>query len=112
MDDGEDGREFILCAAMHYPDGKVYQEQPTNITSGIVSAGRRHNNAYKTLEQIMPNFDENLITHACMGFITSTNRFVSRKEGYQIAKREKQIQFGLETSDNGEDSILISENLY
>ena len=31
---------------------------------------------------------------------------------YKIAKENNQIQFGLSASDNGEDSILISENLF
>jgi hypothetical protein len=46
------------------------------------------------------------------GFLTSLNRYVDRKEGWIIAKKNKQIQWGLEASENGEDSALISENLY
>ncbi len=46
------------------------------------------------------------------GFITSLDRYVDRKEGWVIAKMNNQIKFGLSASDNGEDSILISENLY
>lgn len=34
------------------------------------------------------------------------------QEGWKIAKENNQIQWGLEASENGEDSQLISENLY
>ena len=46
------------------------------------------------------------------GFLTSLNRYVDRKEGWKIAKENNQIQWGLSASENGEDSQLISENLY
>ena len=46
------------------------------------------------------------------GFITSLDRYVDRKEGWNIAKANNQIQFGLTASENEDDSILISENLY
>ena len=35
-----------------------------------------------------------------------------QKEGWKIAKENNQIQWGLSASENGEDSQLISENLY
>ena len=34
------------------------------------------------------------------------------KLGFKIAKANNQIQFGLSATENGDDSILISENLY
>jgi len=46
------------------------------------------------------------------GFITSDNRYVNRREAWKIAKASNQIKYGLEASENGEDSMLISENLY
>lgn len=46
------------------------------------------------------------------GFITSLDRYVNRREGFKIAKANNQIQFGLSATENGDDSILISENLY
>lgn len=45
-------------------------------------------------------------------YLTSKNRYVSRQEGWNIAKAMGQIKWGLEASDNGECSQLISENLY
>lgn len=46
------------------------------------------------------------------GFMTSLNRFVDRKEAWKIAKANNQIKFGMKASENGEESELISENLY
>jgi len=40
----------------------------------------------------------------CPGFITSFDRFVDRKEGWEIAKSNNQIQFG----NDDEDDVLIS----
>ena len=54
-------KEFIICAAIHYRDNKIYREMPLNIQSGIVVCGRRHNNCFMILKQLMPAFDENLI---------------------------------------------------
>lgn len=113
-------KEFILCAAIYINDGKHHTQQPENITEGFVICGRRHHNCYQTITDLCGDSnsylnslnltDEDYRNQA--GFITSTDRFVSRKEGWKIAKANNQIQFGLEASDNGEDSILISENLY
>jgi len=86
--------EYILCAAIKY-DG--------NIISGF-----RHKDCSKILKLINPNHNDLYIN----GFLTSKNRFVGRKEAWKIALANDQIKFGLEASDNGEDSILISENLY
>lgn len=118
-------REFILCAAIWYQDGLKHDAQPKNIETGFVIAGRRHHNCYATAKALA-GLDETIklkITNIentmskeeyrnHQGFITSLDRYVNRREGYQIAKANNQIQFGLEASDNGEDSILISENLY
>ena len=118
-------REFILCAAIWYQDGLKHDAQPKNIETGFVIAGRRHHNCYATAKALagldeaiklkITNIEntmskEDYRNH--QGFITSLDRYVNRREGYQIAKANNQIQFGLEASDNGEDSILISENLY
>lgn len=101
-------REFILCAAVHYQDGKAYKEQPLNIESGLVVLGRRHNNCFGVLENVI-GFDINKIEHKDFGFITSTNRFVTRKEGMIIANREGQIYH---TVPYREGDILTSEDLY
>lgn len=92
-------KEFILCASLDY-HGK------------IVSA-HRHSDCYELLRKLIPKItDEDLPKRENQGFLTSFNRFVDRKEAWGIAKENNQIQFGLDVSDFGENSILISENLY
>lgn len=102
-----DMREFIICAAIHFKDGKKYKDQPNNITDGLIVAGRRHSNCYLTVENL-----KNTTMHSVEnihGFITSTDRFVNRTESYYIAKREGQLFSGIIHDDN---PILISEELY
>lgn len=110
--------EIIICSAIHYNDGLIYQEQPLNITSGIVVAGRRHNNAFMTLTQLKPDYKSEYID-PMFGFITSNNRYVGRHEGYKIALKAGQVKektptqyipFGLIIEK--EDMILISEDLF
>jgi len=112
--------EYILCAAVHINDGNEHEHQPVNIKTGFVVTGRRHHNCYATFASIakainLEGLIKNLIEKTDrdgQGFITNLNRYVDRKEGWKIAKESGQIKIGLEASDNGEDSILISENLY
>lgn len=116
-------KEFILCSAVYINDGKVHEQQPVNINVGFVISGRRHNNCYQTIKDvtglsvndsigdwIKTLSDDEIRQH--QGFITSLDRFVDRKEAWDIAKKNNQIQFGFKASENGDDSILISENLY
>ena len=120
-----DKKEFILCAAVWYNDGLKHEHQPKNIEVGFVIAGRRHHNCYATAKALagidnvirlkIENI-ENTMTREDyrkhQGFITSTDRYVDRKEGWEIALKNNQIQFGKEASTIGSESILISENLY
>ncbi len=116
-------REFILCAAIWINDNQKHEQQPENIETGFVICGRRHNNCYQTIKSLTSQDSndkfgelinslstEELRKH--QGFITSLDRYVDRKEGWKIAKANNQIQFGLAASEDGDESILISENLY
>ena len=113
-------KEFILCAAIWVNDKQKHEQQPDNIEIGFVICGRRHNNCYQTIKDLKGNVntyfksldmsEDNYREH--QGFITSLDRYVNRKEGWNIAKSNNQIQIGLAASENEEDSILISENLY
>lgn len=115
-------KEFIICASIHFDDGKKHDGQPSNINTGFVVSGRRHHNCYQTLQSIGTSLgipDEkivkNLIDRANrdnQGFITNTDRHVGRREAWKIALAANQIVNGLEASENGDNSILISENLY
>ena len=116
-------KEFILCAAIWYQDGKKHNDQPENIDNGFVICGRRHNNCYSVIEALSKHdknirlsvdkiensmTDEQYKKHH--GFITSMDRYVDRKEAYEIAKLNDQIKFVKDSSD--EYKILISESLY
>lgn len=96
-----DKPEYIICAAIHYEDGKEYVHQPKNITTGFVVCGRRHHNIIAVVSQIagMRTGDS-----ATQGFLTSKDRFVDRNEGGQIAYQNGQC---------GElTNCLFSEDLY
>lgn len=113
-------KEFIICAAIWVNDGMVHEQQPSNVDIGFVICGRRHHNCYQTIKDLVGDYneyykslnmsDDDYRKH--QGFITSLDRYVGRKEGWMIAKNNNQILFGLTASENGDDSILISENLY
>lgn len=111
-------KEFIVCAAIHIDNGIKYNEQPVNIETGLVIAGYCHGNCYNMLKILNNDLYESLAklpieeNKKQQGFITSANRYVGRQEAWQIAKTNKQIQYGLSCCDNGDESILISENLY
>lgn len=91
--------EFILCAAIDY--------------NGIIISGARHGNCNATLKLLVPNIaPESIPDRDKQGFLTSKNMFVDRKEAWKIALDNNQIKYGLKASDNGDESILISENLY
>lgn len=111
-------KEYILCAAIYINDGIKHDQQPKNIDIGFVITGRRHHNCYQTIKDITslsPNQAiGNLISSLSedeirkhQGFITSLDRYADRR-----GLENNQIQFGLTASENGEESILISENLY
>lgn len=110
-------KEYILCAAIHFDDGKQHGHQPENITSGFIVTGRRHHNCYATLTAIAIsiNLDERIrlmldkADREKQGFITNLDRYVDRKEGYLIAKSAGQLTHNMHDSSN---PILISEDLY
>lgn len=92
-------KEKILCAAIDY--------------NGTIICAYRHGDCYRILRNLDNSIlEENEPGRDKQGFLTSYNRFVDRKEAWKIAKENNQIVFGLEASENGDDSILISENLY
>lgn len=108
-------KEFILCAANHYSDGKIHEHQPVNIESGYVICGRRHHNCIGVFAKIVgfPYSEEAMKIHRTeeQGFLTNTNRFVGRKEAYKIAFDADQIQ-GPNKGRNENLIGLTSEDLY
>jgi hypothetical protein len=98
--------ERIICAGVHYNNGEKCEHQPTNIKSGFVVAGLRHQNAvYTKCLMNLPNAYQ-----VEQGFITSENRFVDRIEAFEIAKEAKQIKNEEVVKQRGKK--LTSDDLY
>jgi hypothetical protein len=96
--------EYILCAAIWFDDHQPHIARPSNIEYGVVFCGYRHVNIYaqlpwNTMKRIELGIDE-----IQQGFLTSTNRFVTREEASIIAKGSGQI------CDNC--NSLCSEDIY
>lgn len=89
-------KTYILCAAIHYKDGKKHNYQPSNIDTGYVICGRRHNNC-------IVNTHEDIDT--VQGFVTSDDRFLNRIDSATIAYDADQL--GGRTTE-----YLFSEDLY
>lgn len=96
-------KEHILCAAIWFDDGKPYVHQPTNIKSGFVICGHRHHNCFTTLS-LCANDKKAFNYEKEQGFLTNTNKFVTREEAAKIAFDAGQTNELL--------TKLFSENLY
>lgn len=94
-------KQYILCAAIYYNDGKEHQSQPNNIKTGYVICGRRHHNCIHTFLALGLEHPK---TTAIQGFLTNDNLFVDRVEAAKIAYVAGQVQ--------EQHKILISEDLY
>jgi hypothetical protein len=79
--------ETIICAAVRASNGKVIR-------------GHRHNDAIRTL-QAMEGYQGEQPDGQDQGFVTSTNRFVNRREAYR-----------LHFPDRAEPDELRSDDLY
>ena len=79
--------EIIICAAVRASDGKVVRSY-------------RHNDAIRTL-QAMVGYDGEQPHGENQGFVTSTDRFVDRREAYR-----------LHFPDRAEPDELRSDDLY
>lgn len=94
-------KEYILCSAINI--------------NGVIVSGRRHRDCYDTLKGIMISCGSTKLHDADrkeQGFLTSNGRFVYRQEAWNIAKDNKQIRYGEVASENGDESLLTSENLF
>lgn len=104
--------ERILCAAIWYMEvdgGEVVRGmQPSNTNKGIVVCGWRHGNCIKLMKEqtglrTVTYANDGVGEHE-QGFLTSKNRFVSRKEAGEIAFSAGQI--------TKPTDCLFSEDLY
>ncbi len=96
--------EYILCAAIHFDDGKENRYQPSNINSGLVLCGWRHGTIFPQIGGLVIERRNLGVINEIQGFLTSKNRFVERKEAGEIAYKAGQIS---EPND-----YLFSEDLY
>ena len=92
--------EYVICAAIHYDDGKKHIHQPKNIKTGLVICGRRHHNcmAIRKICSGKETLGENI-----QGFLTSENRFIDKDEAADVALESGQIE---------RTHTLFSEDLY
>jgi hypothetical protein len=103
-------KEYVICSAIYYSDGKKYEHQPLNIETGFVVLGLRHCNCYVLLSILLGKlYNKTYVGRDGQGFLTNTNRFVDRKEAYLIAKEANQLLHNLHDESN---LILCSEDLY
>ena len=89
-------KEYIICAANWYNDGKKHEAQPDNITIGFVTLGMYHNwcigNFYLIRQEILNKEYYELEDKCTEGFLTSKRRFVEREEAGQLALACGQIK--------------------
>lgn len=90
--------EFILCAAINFND--------------TIVCGRRHGDCYVIIKNLLEKYitPSDMPEREDQGFITSENRYVSRKEAFKIAFAQKQIIHNM--FEEHEDIELTSEDLY
>lgn len=95
--------EYVMCAAIHVDDGKEYLYQPYNIDTGMVFCGWRHPCIFSQIDQSWLT-GRNL--KSIQGFLTTKNRFLNRKEAYELVKETKQLKKALI------GGMLTSEDLW
>ncbi len=98
--------EQILCAAIHFDDGKKHSHQPINIESGLVFCGWKHACIFPQLGGTVGERQKLGIFEKEQGFLTNLNRFVNRTEAGKIALASGQITelkyFGGEELDSSD----------
>lgn len=98
-------KEYIVCAAVWFKDGIQRDHQPININNGYVVCGHRHHNCFMTVsilkDETIQKSDYGMVIQ---GFITSTYKFLDRKESGKLAFESGQIK--------KETDCLFSEDLY
>jgi len=97
--------EQIICSAIWYNDNNYYPHQEIyGVDSGFVIGGFRHNNIIGAFPTNNKHRNDEKEYKTIQGFITSTGRFVDRKEAAVIAYNSGQIKEQVKW--------LFSEDLY
>ena len=91
-------KEYVLCAAIWFDDGKKHPHQPKNVETGLVLCGWRHHCIFPQMGGLLGEITTKAARvekgiKETQGFLTSHNRFVDRNEagigafhGFQIDK--------------------------
>jgi hypothetical protein len=98
--------EHIICAAIKIPTQySINVHAPRNVKqTDIVVCGRRHHNCFAIIAQLGVDLKSIREGRIVEGFMTSTNKFLDRKEAAKLALKACQIET--------EKKILYSEDLY
>ncbi len=87
--------ELIICSAIWYKDLPSQRFLPINIEKGIVVCGHRHSHCIDIVKSLSGlrsvQNGENSVGETIQGFLTNTNRFVDRYEGFDIAEAKNQL---------------------
>ena len=86
--------ERVLCAAIWYKEIlpiKDHPCKPRNINKGIVLCGWRHSDVIAQMCGLKGLRTDHISDHE-QGFLTSKNRFVDRREAFNIASESHQIR--------------------
>lgn len=105
-------KEYIVCSAIWFDDGKIHAHQPINIDIGIVHYGLRHCNCFASVGGLVRERLEQGIEEKEQGFLTSFNRFVTREEAAEIALALGQFKNNEEREIVIKKGRLYSENIY
>ena len=101
-----------MCSAIWYKDLPSQRLLPKNIEKGIVVCGHRHGHCIDIMKMLSGLRTVEIaidgVGKTIQGFLTNTNRFVDRKEAYNVAKRQNQLNDRI----RGNTGILYSEDLY
>lgn len=103
--ESQGNKEYILCAAIWFDDGKEYAHQPKNVKTGLVFCGWRHGCIFPQIGGTVKERQDLLIFEKEQGFLTNENRFVDRKEAAKIAIASGQIT-------DVDNNYLFSEDLW
>ena len=90
-------KEYIVCSCINY--------------NGIKVGGRNMRNCLEAIIALVPNADGKVMTNN-QGFITSTGRFVTREEAWDIAKDADQIKYEVLKDFGNMKPFLMSINLF
>lgn len=96
--------EYVMCAANWVDDGIEYTFKPFNISTGRVFSGHRHPQIFELTRDLYPfsEWGEKIE----QGFLTTKNRFLTRKEALELVKENGQLTKPLL------GGVLTSEDLW